>query len=145
MTSFVGGAAPARAQELTEAQHAHMAAMLPKLLAKLEQHAAVHAIVLGDSVSNYFLPGGAEDSEVFIKAFQNEFLRRLADRFFYTGGVRDIKPRKGNPDNLLPVLPQSVQCQHRLHLLCPKQPLNQAADIPLPVIFQGKSSSSLSV
>ena len=92
----------ANAQALTEQQHARLKATFPKLLAKLERRAPVHVIVLGDSVSNFYLPTGAEDSEVFLKAYQNEFLRRLADRFYYTGGVRNIKPRKGNPDNLFP-------------------------------------------
>ncbi|MDA0810784.1 MAG: SGNH/GDSL hydrolase family protein [Verrucomicrobia bacterium] len=89
-------------QELEAKQRERLAVATPKLLAKLEQHAPIHVIVLGDSVSNYFLPGGAEDSEVFLKAYHSEFLRRLADRFFYTGGVRDIKPRKGDPENLFP-------------------------------------------
>ena len=100
--AFAAWTSSVDAQELTEAQRARVAAKLPRLLSKLEQHAAVHVIVLGDSVSNYYLPGGAEDSEVFIKACQNEFLRRLADRFYYTGGVRNIKPRRGNPENLFP-------------------------------------------
>jgi lysophospholipase L1-like esterase len=96
------GVKSAPGQGLETEQRERLAAAMPNLLAKLEQHAPIHVIVLGDSVSNYYLPGGAEGSEVFIRAYHSEFLRRLADRFYYTGGVRDIKPRKGNPENLFP-------------------------------------------
>lgn len=90
------------AQELTPVQRDRLAKSMPNLLGKLEQRAPIHVLVLGDSVSNCFIPGGAEESEVFLHAYHSEFLRRLADRFYYTGGVRNIKPRKGNPDNLFP-------------------------------------------
>lgn len=99
---FVAGIPELDAQRLTTDQRAHFSGMLPKLLEKLEQRSPVHVIVLGDSVSNYFQSGGSKENEVFIKGYHCEFLRRIADRFYYTGGVRDIKPRKGNPDNLFP-------------------------------------------
>ncbi|MEZ5323961.1 MAG: SGNH/GDSL hydrolase family protein [Verrucomicrobiales bacterium] len=96
------GAQSSPGQGLETAQRERLAAAMPNLLAKLEQRAPIHVLVLGDSVSNFYLPGGAEDSELFLKAYHSEFLRRLADRFYYTGGVRNIKPRKGNPENLFP-------------------------------------------
>ncbi|MGK0186983.1 MAG: lysophospholipase L1-like esterase, partial [Verrucomicrobiales bacterium] len=99
---FCGGYESSSAQELTQAERAQLMKVAPKLLTKLEQRAPIHVLVLGDSVSNCYIPGGAVESEIFLHAYHSEFLRRLADRFYYTGGVRNIKPRKGNPDNLFP-------------------------------------------
>jgi lysophospholipase L1-like esterase len=100
------------AEELTAEQRARLVKAMPKTFPKLEQMAPVHVIVLGDGVSKYFLPGQAKESEFWLKSYHCEFLRRLADRFYYTGGVRDIKPRRGKPDNLFPSVGPEITVQN---------------------------------
>jgi len=85
---------------LTEQQLASFKAKLPKAYQKLSQRKPFHMVALGDSIVEMF--GYDDDKENWIKGYPARFAEQLARQFFYTGGVRIIKPSKGKPEKLQP-------------------------------------------
>jgi len=79
--------------DLTPQQDARLRQYMPRTYAKLAQRAPVHVVTIGDSVMNNF--GYAPESNDTLKAYQTVFVKRLADQFFYPGGVRVVKPQSG--------------------------------------------------
>ncbi|MCB1208033.1 MAG: SGNH/GDSL hydrolase family protein [Verrucomicrobiales bacterium] len=85
---------PRRASfELTPEQQDHFKKLLPNTYRKLSQRQPFHIVALGDSVVNLF--GYDEDNENWLKGYPAIFAKELANQFFYTGGVRIIKPSPG--------------------------------------------------
>ncbi|MGI9241434.1 MAG: GDSL-type esterase/lipase family protein, partial [Verrucomicrobiales bacterium] len=88
--------------ELTPAQLANFEKWLPHTFKRLQRRLPVHIVVLGDSVTRYM--SYDENRENSHYAYHGIFAARLADEFFYTGGVRDIQPTMDNKAKLEPLL-----------------------------------------
>lgn len=86
---------PPKSFELTAEQKARFQSLLPKAYAKLSQRAAFHVVAIGDDIIEMQGPG-AEAGDL-LKAYPAQFLTSLTEQFFYTGGVRLIRPPKGKP------------------------------------------------
>ena len=79
--------------DLTPEQMASFKAKLPKAFQKLSQRKPFHVVAMGDSIVEMF--GYDEDDQNWIKGYPARFAEQLARQFFYTGGVRLIKPSMG--------------------------------------------------
>lgn len=77
---------------LSTAETARLTQYLPRTFPKLLRRHRVRVVVLGDSISNYYTP--AADCHRREKSWHHVFLQRLADRFFFTGSVRDAFARE---------------------------------------------------
>jgi lysophospholipase L1-like esterase len=86
--------------DLTPEQVARFKKWLPNAYRNLSMRKPFHIVALGDSVVEMF--GYDEDAENWIKGYPAQFAEQLARQFFYTGGVRLIKPAKGKPDKSQP-------------------------------------------
>ncbi len=84
--------------ELTPEQLANFEKWLPHTFKRLQKRLPVHIVALGDSVTRYI--SFDENCENSHYAFHGVFAAKLADEFFYTGGVRDIRPTKGHKAKL---------------------------------------------
>ncbi len=84
---------------LTDEERERLSQYIPHTFAKLEKRdpdVPVHIVAIGDSVTRYVsYDGHEEDSH---RAYHGVFAAELAREFFYTGGVRDVEPSKGNPE-----------------------------------------------
>jgi lysophospholipase L1-like esterase len=84
---------------LTDLERERLSQYIPHTFAKLEKRdpdVPVHIVAIGDSVTRYVsYDGHEEDSH---RAYHGVFAAELAREFFYTGGVRDVEPSKGNPE-----------------------------------------------
>ncbi len=85
--------------ELTPAQRGRLQKFLPHSLAKLEKKEPVHALVVGDSVMSMFVH--TDDESDTLKSYPGVFLSLLADQFYYTGGLRVVRPNRGKPEKTL--------------------------------------------
>lgn len=88
--------------ELTPEQQEHFKKALPNTYRKLSQRQPFHIVALGDSVVNMY--GYDQDNENWLKAYPAMFAKELASQFFYTGGVRLIKPSAGQPAKDMPYM-----------------------------------------
>ncbi len=88
-------APPEKDFELTAEQRARMQRFLPHALAKLDRREPIHMVSLGDSVTRY-ISHDEHEGDTHL-AYEGIFASELAKLFFYTGGVRDIKPAMGQP------------------------------------------------
>jgi len=88
--------AAAEGFELTPAQRARLQRFLPNTLAKLEKKEPVHALVVGDSVAEMTVH--TEDDSNTLKSYAGVFLSQVADQFYYTGGLRVVRPKRGKPE-----------------------------------------------
>jgi len=77
-------------------REAELRPRLPQTFARLLTKQPLHVVVIGDSLANY--QGHDEDRGNALKAFPVRFLDELSKDYFLTGGVRIIKPSKGQPD-----------------------------------------------
>lgn len=84
--------------ELTPDQTARIEKFLPRTYPKLVKRAPVHTVTIGDSILLKW--GYDEDNANALKAWGGVFLQELADQFIYTGGVRIVRPPKGQPEKL---------------------------------------------
>ena len=84
---------PPKSFDLSPAQKERFRQLLPKTYAKLSQRAPVHVVAIGDDVIEMQGPGA--DAGDLLKAYPAQFLAELTEQFFYTGGVRLIRPAKG--------------------------------------------------
>ncbi len=102
-TAKTGATAPETGRssfDLTEDQRAHLAQALPRSLDRLQKRLPYHVVVLGDGVAG--MDGFDETAGNHVKGYPARFLEQLAGQFFYTGGVRIIKPVGKHPDKAIP-------------------------------------------
>jgi hypothetical protein len=76
--------------DLTPAQRVRWQKFLPQTLLKLTRRERVQIVVLGDAVLDS--TGGGAGSDPLLKSFAGVFAKALAGQFFYTGGVRVLRP-----------------------------------------------------
>ena len=86
--------------DLTLAQKERVKKLLPNAYRKLSMRKPLHMVALGDSIVEMF--GYDDDAGNWVKGYPAQFAEQLARQFFYTGGVRIIKPEKGKPDKMQP-------------------------------------------
>lgn len=86
--------------DLTAEQKERIRTLLPNAYRKLSQRKPLHMVALGDSIVEMF--GYDDDAQNWIKGYPARFAEQLARQFFYTGGVRVIKPEKGKPEKSQP-------------------------------------------
>ncbi len=100
----------AASYEITPDQDARLQKAIPRTYAKLQKRAPVHVICIGDSVMNKY--GYDADAGNVLKAWSGVLLQELADQFIYTGGVRLVKPAKGQPEKLHPISGPEITLQN---------------------------------
>lgn len=88
--------------DLERAQKDRLKKWLPNTYRKLAMRQPIHMVALGDSIVDMF--GYDEDAGNWLKAYPAQFAAQLAHQFFYTGGVRIIRPNKGQPSKSQPHL-----------------------------------------
>ncbi|CAN5914261.1 hypothetical protein BH11VER1_BH11VER1_25860 [soil metagenome] len=112
VASFVMMAAfsQAASYEITPHQDARLQKAIPRTYAKLQKRAPVHAVAIGDSVMNMY--GYDADAGNVLKAWSGVLLEELGDQFSYTGGVRLVKPAKGQPEKLHPISGPEITLQN---------------------------------
>jgi len=88
--------------DLTAEQTARLAQLLPLSLPKLQKRLPYHVVVLGDGVAG--MDGFDETAGNHVLGYPARFLEQLAGQFFYTGGVRIIKPAGKHPDKAIPAV-----------------------------------------
>lgn len=115
--------------EITPDQDARLQKAIPRTYAKLQKRSPVHAVCIGDSVMSMY--GYDADALNVLKAWSSVLLQELADQFIYTGGVRLVKPAKGQPEKLHVISGPEITLQNfsrggklAFHAL---QPLNTVA------------------
>ncbi|MCE9520465.1 MAG: SGNH/GDSL hydrolase family protein [Verrucomicrobia bacterium] len=96
--------------ELTAPQHERLQKYLPNTLAKLEKKAPVSALIVGDSVTDMTVP--TNDNSDTLKSYPGVFLSQLADQFYYTGGLRVLQPKRGQPEKSLNTYGQEITVQN---------------------------------
>ncbi|HSI65310.1 MAG TPA: SGNH/GDSL hydrolase family protein, partial [Candidatus Saccharimonadia bacterium] len=100
----------AASYELNAAQNARLQQYLPRTFMKLARRDPVHAVCIGDSVMvNWSY--GADNGNV-LKAWNGIFLQELADQFIYNGGVRLVRPAKGQPAKLTNFIGPEITVQN---------------------------------
>lgn len=87
--------------DLTPVQQARMEKFLPHTFAKLVKREPVSVLIIGDDVAGMKVPN--EDDGNTLKSFAGNFVGILADQFFYNGGVRIVRPPKGQPEKLIEI------------------------------------------
>lgn len=76
--------------DLTPAQRERWQQFLPKTLLKLTRRQRVQIVILGDSILD---STPAEDgTDPLLRCFPGLFAKAMANQFFYTGGVRVLRP-----------------------------------------------------
>jgi lysophospholipase L1-like esterase len=88
--------------DLTDEQKERFRKHLPNSYRKLSGRRPFHIVALGDSIVDMF--SYDEDAQHYGKSYPARFAELLARQFFYTGGVRVIRPAKGKPEKLQPHL-----------------------------------------
>lgn len=76
--------------DLSPVQRDRWHKFLPQTLLKLTRRERVQIVVLGDAILEGAKVG--KDADPLLKSFAGEFARALANQFYYTGGVRVIRP-----------------------------------------------------
>ncbi len=82
--------------DLTPAQQARIEKYLPHSFAKLAKTEPMNILILGDDVASMKVHNADEGNT--LKSFAGNFASILADQFFYTGGVRIFRARRGQPE-----------------------------------------------
>lgn len=73
--------------------------LFPRTFAKLIKREPVHVMVVGDEIAN--MAGQGEVNGNQLLAWPTLLVNELAQEFYYTGGVRLIRPNPGKPDRLV--------------------------------------------
>lgn len=71
----------------------------PRTFAKLSQRQPVHVMVVGDEMVNMAGQGDVNGNQLL--AWPVKLINELAQEFYYTGGVRLIRPNPGQPERAL--------------------------------------------
>ncbi|MFV1994777.1 MAG: SGNH/GDSL hydrolase family protein [Verrucomicrobiales bacterium] len=81
---------------LSPEQDARLQKYMPRTLNKLKRREPVHVAAVGDSVTMML----THDESTFdlLSGYVGRFAHRLEREFFYTGGVRSLRPKKGLPE-----------------------------------------------
>lgn len=87
--------------DLTPAQQARMEKYLPRSFNKLAKRDPVKVLIIGDDVAGMKVHN-ADDGNI-LKSFAGNFVSILADQFYYTGGVRVVRPPKGKPEKAIDI------------------------------------------
>lgn len=87
--------------DLTPAQQARLEKYLPHSFAKLAKHDPVNVLIIGDDVAAMKVHN-ADDGNT-LKSFGGNLVGILADQFFYTGGVRIVRPPRGQPEKTIEI------------------------------------------
>lgn len=76
--------------DLSDAQRARLNRYLPRTLLKLNRRERLHVVVIGDTM----LDGSKADANLdpLLTSFAGVFAKRLTTQFYYTGGVRIVRP-----------------------------------------------------
>lgn len=82
--------------DLTPAQQERLQKYLPRAYPKLAHRDPFHVVVIGDEVVG--MAAHNDDAGNMLKAWPVKFVNELSNQFFYTGGVRLIKPLAGKPN-----------------------------------------------
>jgi len=82
--------APKNYFEITEAQRQRLQQFLPRTLLKLDRRQRIHFVVIGDVSLNGATAGAGVDP--LLHSFPSVFAEQLASQFYYTGGVRLVRP-----------------------------------------------------
>ncbi len=88
--------------DLTPDQQARMEKYLPHSFVKLVKHEPVSVLIIGDDIAGMKVQ--SEDDGNTLKSFSGGFVGILADQFFYTGGVRIVRPQKGHPEKAVEII-----------------------------------------
>ncbi|CAN5217818.1 hypothetical protein BH23VER1_BH23VER1_23200 [soil metagenome] len=88
---------------------ARLKTFLPKTYPKLVAREPVHVVAIGDSLTRGYRYDEFRYS--LLKAFPGAFADAMAKEFFYTGGVREIRPEGDNPEKLEPSLGPEITVQ----------------------------------
>jgi lysophospholipase L1-like esterase len=92
-------ASAAEGFDLTRPQLERLQKFLPNSLAKLSKKEPLHALIVGDSVMSMAVH--TDDESDTLKSYPGIFLSQLADQFYYTGGLRVVRPARGKPEKSL--------------------------------------------
>ncbi|MEI6536601.1 MAG: SGNH/GDSL hydrolase family protein, partial [Verrucomicrobiaceae bacterium] len=87
--------------DLSPAQQARIEKYLPHSFEKLVKQEPIHVIIFGDDVAGMKVHNGDEGNT--LKSFAGNFVSILADQFFYGGGVRVVRPPKGQPEKVMEI------------------------------------------
>ncbi|MBK8090988.1 MAG: hypothetical protein IPK32_03035 [Verrucomicrobiaceae bacterium] len=98
---------PQHYYQLSEAQRERLQQYLPRTYLKLSRRQRVHCVVLGDRS----LQGAQSVADPLLQSFPCEFARLLAAKFYYTGGVRLIRPSAGLQAKDQPVIGPEIIMQ----------------------------------
>ena len=98
LLACLSGSLFAASYDLSPEQTARLEKFIPRTYAKLAKRAPVHVACIGDSVMLKW--GYDQDNGNALKAWNGIFLQELADQFLYNGGVRIVRPPKGQPEKL---------------------------------------------
>lgn len=92
--------------DLTEEQKERFRSNLPNAYRKLSQRKPFHIVALGDSIVD--LTGYDDDVQNWVKGYPAQFATAVARQFFYTGGVRVIKPIKNRVNKEMPYMGKEI-------------------------------------
>jgi hypothetical protein len=81
--------------ELTAEHKQRLQLLIPHAYEKLSKRQPLHVVAIGDELVD--MAGPQDPAGNVLKSFCGVFTEQLADRFFYTGGVRAIAPNRGQP------------------------------------------------
>lgn len=79
--------------DLTPEQTARFKKYLPRTLAKLQKRQPVHIAAIGDSIVDMYMYDEAAGD--WLRGYPAAFARALSEQFYYTGGIRIIRPNPG--------------------------------------------------
>ena len=98
---------PLVAYDLSAEEAEVLRTYLPQTYAKLRARQPVHAVMIGDSVSNFTM-GGSAQHQNWVRSYSYRFLDYLSEQFYYTGGVRLIRPYRPHPAKALPLVGSEI-------------------------------------
>lgn len=101
---------PLVAYDLSEEESENLRTYLPRAYAKLRARQPLHAVMIGDSVSNLSM-GGTPHHQNWVRGYPYRFLDQLSEQFYYTGGVRLIRPHRPHPAKSLPLVGNEITLQ----------------------------------
>ncbi len=96
--------------DLTPAQQARLEKYLPNSFTKLAKHDPVNVLIIGDDVAGMKVYNADEGNT--LKSFAGNLVGILADQFFYTGGVRIVRPPRGQPEKSIEITGSEISLRN---------------------------------